>query len=156
MWSIVDRAFWPVRMLGSPSSSFFLHHAIPLPFRYLGKLSMGTMILGYDPEEGFSIFYVDNEGVRSKGKLFAVGSGSTYAYSILDAGYRSDMTVDEAKELGLRAIRHATYRDAFSGGFVNVYLVQASGWRRLARVDGGNLRLAPVSTINSSFANMRK
>ncbi len=107
--------------------------------RYLGKLSMGTMVLGYDPEEGFSIFYVDNEGVRSKGRLFAVGSGSTYAYSILDAGYRPDLSIEEAKELGLRAIRHATYRDAFSGGMVNIYLVQASGWRRLARVDGGFL-----------------
>jgi len=105
---------------------------------------MGTMVLGHDPEDGFSIYYVDNDGTRSKGKLFAVGSGSTYAYSILDAGYRADMSVEEAKELGLRAIRHATYRDAFSGGFVNIYLVQASGWRRIARVDGGFLSLPPL------------
>lgn len=102
---------------------------------------MGTMILGYDPVDKFSIYYVDNEGVRTRGNLFAVGSGSTYAYSILDAGYRPDLSIEEAKDLGLRAIRHATYRDAFSGGFVNVYLVQASGWRRLTRVDGGFLSL---------------
>lgn len=105
---------------------------------------MGTMVLGHDPQEGFSIYYVDNDGTRSKGKLFAVGSGSTYAYSILDAGYRAEMSVEEAKELGLRAIRHATYRDAFSGGFVNIYLVQASGWRRIARVDGGFLSVPPL------------
>lgn len=114
--------------------------------RFLGKLSMGTMVLGHDSQEGFSIYYVDNDGTRSKGKLFAVGSGSTYAYSILDAGYRPEMSVEEAKELGLRAIRHATYRDAFSGGFVNVYLVQASGWRRIARVDGGFLSVPPLRT----------
>lgn len=41
---------------------------------------MGTMVLGHDPREGFSIFYVDNEGVRIQGRLFAVGSGSTHAY----------------------------------------------------------------------------
>jgi hypothetical protein len=38
------------------------------------------MVMGYDDRDGFSIYYVDNEGVRSKGKRFAVGSGSTYAY----------------------------------------------------------------------------
>jgi 20S proteasome alpha/beta subunit len=48
--------------------------------RYMGKLSVGTMVMGHDEQEGFSIYYVDNEGVRTRGRLFAVGSGSTYAY----------------------------------------------------------------------------
>lgn len=55
-------------------------------FRYLGKLSVGTMVMGYDDRDGFSIYYVDNEGVRSKGKRFAVGSGSTYAYRCVAGG----------------------------------------------------------------------
>lgn len=104
---------------------------------------MGTMVLGRDAREGFSIYYVDHEGVRSRGRLFAVGSGSTHAYSILDAGYRPDMTVEEAAALGLKAIRHATYRDAFSGGFINVYHVDRQGWRRLIRVDAGYLPSSP-------------
>lgn len=58
-------------------------------FRYLGKLSVGTMVMGYDDRDGFSIYYVDNEGVRSKGKRFAVGSGSTYAYRCVAWGERS-------------------------------------------------------------------
>jgi 20S proteasome subunit beta 5 len=49
------------------------------------------------------------------------------------------MSVEEAKALGLRAIRHATYRDAFSGGFINVYLVRKDGWERIARVDSGHM-----------------
>ena len=61
--------------------------------------------------------------------------------SILDAGYRSNMTIEEAKELGLEAIRHATYRDAFSGGYINIFLVQSTGWKQLARVDSGYLEL---------------
>ena len=51
--------------------------------------------------------------------IFSVGSGSTYAYGVLDANYRYDMSVDEARELGKRAIYHATHRDAYSGGTVN-------------------------------------
>lgn len=33
--------------------------------------------------------------------------------------YRYDMTVEEAIELGKRAILHATHRDAYSGGVNN-------------------------------------
>ena len=51
--------------------------------------------------------------------MFSVGSGSTYAYGVLDSCYRYDLSVDEARELGKRAIYHATHRDAYSGGVVN-------------------------------------
>lgn len=53
-----------------------------------------------------------------KHRLFSVGSGSTYAYGVLDTGYRFDMADEDAYELGRRAIVHATHRDAFSGGMV--------------------------------------
>ena len=52
------------------------------------------------------------------GNVFSVGSGSLYAYGVLDSGYHWDMTDDEAQELGRRAIYHATHRDAYSGGIV--------------------------------------
>jgi 20S proteasome alpha/beta subunit len=31
---------------------------------------------------------------------------------------RYDMSADEAVALGIKAIRHATFRDAYSGGFI--------------------------------------
>lgn len=54
--------------------------------------------------------------------MFSVGSGSTYAYGVLDSTYDYNMSVDEARELGKRAIYHATHRDAYSGGVVNCKL----------------------------------
>ena len=48
-----------------------------------------------------------------------MGSGSVYAYGVLDSGYRWDLSVKEALELGQKAIYHATFRDAYSGGVVN-------------------------------------
>lgn len=80
-------------------------------------LSMGTMVTGWD-KTGPRLFYVDSDGSRLEGDLFAVGSGSTYAYGILDSGYRHDLNIQEAVELGRRAILQATHRDAMSGGFV--------------------------------------
>lgn len=80
---------------------------------------MGTMVAGWDEDRGPQLFYIDNEGTRLRGNLFSTGSGSTYAYGILDTNYREDLSVEEAVELGKRAIYHATHRDAMSGGIVN-------------------------------------
>lgn len=97
-------------------------------------LSMGTMIAGWD-KTGPNLFYVDSDGTRLKGQRFSVGSGSTYAYGILDSGYRWDLTPEEAIELGRRAIYHATHRDAYSGGIVNVYHIQREGWKKISSQD---------------------
>jgi 20S proteasome subunit beta 5 len=93
-------------------------------------LSMGTMIAGWDEDKGPSLYYIDSDGTRLKGSRFSVGSGATYAYGVLDNGYRKDLTVKEAVELGKRAIFHATHRDAYSGGVINVYCIQKDGWTK--------------------------
>lgn len=97
-------------------------------------LSMGTMITGWD-QTGPQLYYVDNDASRIHGDLFSVGSGSTYAYGVLDSYYRKDLTVPEAIELGKRAILHATHRDAYSGGINNVYLVTENGWQKVWSTD---------------------
>ena len=56
-------------------------------------------------------------------------SGSTYAYSVLDEGYREGMSLQEAAALARRAVRHATYRDAFSGKLVKWFAVFLVGLR---------------------------
>ena len=67
---------------------------------------------------------MDNDGKRLDGNAFSVGSGSIYAYGVLDSGYRWDLTDAEAQELGRRAIYHATHRDPYSGGIVRGEIVQ--------------------------------
>lgn len=76
------------------------------------------MVTGWD-KYGPNLYYVDNDGTRLKGDLFSVGSGSTFAYGVLDTEYRYDLSDKDAIELGRRAIYHATFRDAYSGGSVN-------------------------------------
>ncbi|GKT34937.1 Proteasome subunit beta type-5 [Aduncisulcus paluster] len=97
-------------------------------------LSVGTMVAGFDAS-GPHLYYVDNDGVRYHNDRFSVGSGSTYAYAILDQEYRYDLSVEEAVTLGRRAIYHATHRDAMSGGFINVYLMTEDGWQRYPTKD---------------------
>jgi 20S proteasome subunit beta 5 len=97
-------------------------------------LSMGTMITGWD-DTGPQLYYVDDDGTRLKGRYFSVGSGSTYAYGVLDTHYRPDLTVEEAIDLGKRAIYHATHRDAYSGGINNLYHVTKEGWVKIHAID---------------------
>jgi 20S proteasome subunit beta 5 len=112
-------------------------------------LSIGTMIMGWDASNTTTdsnsnttdtagsgaghLYYVDNSGARLKGAYFAVGSGSSFAYGILDAKYRYDLSIDEAAEVCKSAVLHAAHRDAYSGGYVNVYHISAAGIDQLSR-----------------------
>ncbi|KAF8819649.1 putative proteasome subunit beta type [Cardiosporidium cionae] len=96
-------------------------------FQYKGYgLSAGIILGGYD-YRGPQLYFLDDSCTRVKGKCFSCGSGSTYAYGILDSQYRFDLTVDEAVELGCNAIYHATHRDAGSGNTVTVYHIFEGG-----------------------------
>merc|ERR1719218_589285 len=57
-------------------------------------LSMGTMFTGSD-DSGASLYYIDNDATRLRGPLFAVGSGGTFAYGVLDTQWRYNMSLDE-------------------------------------------------------------
>ncbi|XP_062414334.1 proteasome subunit beta type-8-like [Pungitius pungitius] len=108
-----------------------------LGYRGMG-LSMGSMICGWD-KEGPGLYYVDDQGTRLSGRMFSTCCGSSYAYGVVDSGYREDMTVDEAYELGRRGIAHATHRDAYSGGAVNMYHMQQDGWIKVCKDDVSEL-----------------
>eukprot|EP00915_Cephaloidophora_sp_WS-2016_P000932 GHVH01001226.1.p1 GENE.GHVH01001226.1~~GHVH01001226.1.p1 ORF type:complete len:269 (+),score=35.64 GHVH01001226.1:157-963(+) len=100
-------------------------------FNYRGYgLSCGTMVAGWD-KSGPQLFMVDDEGTRMSGQRFSVGSGSTYAYGVLDSGYSWDLTLEQAVKLGKDSIYHATHRDGASGGMVRVYHIHENGWTNL-------------------------
>jgi len=64
-------------------------------YNYKGMgLSIGMMIAGWD-KRGPSLYYVDSEGTRTPGKVFSVGSGSVFAYGVLDSGYRWDLADED-------------------------------------------------------------
>ncbi|XP_076158126.1 proteasome subunit beta type-8 isoform X1 [Alosa pseudoharengus] len=108
-----------------------------LGYRGMG-LSMGSMICGWD-KKGPGLYYVDDNATRLSGNMFSTGCGNSYAYGVVDSGYREDMTVEEAYELGRRGIAHATHRDAYSGGVVNMYHMREDGWIKVCKEDVSEL-----------------
>jgi len=102
-------------------------------------LSMGMMIMGFEGNEKGQLYYVDNDGARleasEKKPKFSVGSGSTFAYGVLDQHWKYDLTTEEAIELGAQAIYHATHRDAYSGGLCRVYHFTKEGYKLVMHKD---------------------
>ena len=49
------------------------------------------------------------------------------------------MDVEDACELGRRAIYHATFRDAYSGGSVSIYHMRRDGWVKVSQTDVAEL-----------------
>ncbi|XP_068106349.1 proteasome subunit beta type-8 [Hyperolius riggenbachi] len=107
--------------------------------QYRGSgLCLGSMICGWD-KKGPGLYYVNENGLRLPGDRFAVGSGSSYAYGVMDSGYRYDLTPEEAYDLARRAISYATHRDGGSGGVVNMYHMKADGWVKVGQYDVSEL-----------------
>uniref|UniRef100_A0A8C6X7M3 Proteasome subunit beta n=1 Tax=Naja naja TaxID=35670 RepID=A0A8C6X7M3_NAJNA len=106
-------------------------------YRGMG-LSVGSMVCGWD-KKGPGLYYINDKGTRLKAPLFSTGSGNTFAYGILDSGHRPDLSVEEAYDLGRRAICYATHRDSYSGGVVNMYHMKEDGWIRVGQTDVSDL-----------------
>eukprot|EP00598_Pedospumella_elongata_P014225 CAMPEP_0184993880 /NCGR_PEP_ID=MMETSP1098-20130426/47245_1 /TAXON_ID=89044 /ORGANISM="Spumella elongata, Strain CCAP 955/1" /LENGTH=202 /DNA_ID=CAMNT_0027519833 /DNA_START=133 /DNA_END=738 /DNA_ORIENTATION=- len=45
------------------------------------------------------------------------------------------LSAEQAIDTAVRAVRHATYRDGYSGGYINVLVVNATGIHHIKRVD---------------------
>lgn len=144
-----DCLFWE-RQLAQWCKLYELRHGTTVPVsaaseclctwvsQYRGYgLSMGTMVSGWD-DTGKHLYYVSDDGTRLEGVIFSVGSGSTYAYGVLDSKYRYDMTTEEAVALGREAIYHATHRDCGSGGVVRVYNIVKGGWNKIIEAEDVN------------------
>ena len=91
-----------------------------------------TLIGGVD-DTGASIYSLDAAGGMIKDTFISTGSGSTFAYGVLEDRFHEDITVEEAKELALRAIKAATERDTYSGNGFLVAEVTKDGYKMLEK-----------------------
>ncbi|XP_076840086.1 proteasome subunit beta type-11b [Brachyhypopomus gauderio] len=100
-----------------------------------GRTRTGDEQITASKHTGPRLYYVCSDGLRLQGELFSVGSGSPYAYSVLDERIQWGLGVDEAVSIAREAVYRATHRDAYSGNNVDLYHVTAKGWRRRQRED---------------------
>lgn len=115
--------------------SFMLH-----PFKGT-NVCVALTLCGWDqegatsPNSGPKVIYVCSDGARLQGEVFSVGSGSPYAYGVLDGGLRWSLSKEEAISLAREAVFRATHRDAYSGNNVDLFHITSQGWIQRKRED---------------------
>ena len=51
------------------------------------------------------------------------------------------LPLNKAIEVAVKAVRHATYRDGFSGGYINVLVINATGTHHVKRIDSKTIKI---------------
>ncbi len=94
-------------------------------------LPMQALIGGFD-ETGPHVFNLDPYGSLTEENMVSTGSGSPFAYGVLESQYKEDATVDEMLPVVVKAVDSAMKRDVASGDSFDVAVIDDSGFRELS------------------------
>jgi proteasome beta subunit len=94
--------------------------------RRMMPLFAQTIIAGVD-DSGPRMFILDLLGSLIEDKYAAVGSGAQVAIGVLEAEYKDGITVEQGRQIVVRAIKSAVERDAASGNGVDILTISQTG-----------------------------
>jgi proteasome beta subunit len=128
-----------VREVEAFANLFSLETGRPISVRSAAKLVSNVLfeqrraplitqtIVGGIDEEGPSIYVLDILGSLISEKYAVVGSGTEIAMGVIEDGYKENITMEEAKDLVVRAIKSAISRDVMSGDGIDFLLITKGG-----------------------------
>jgi proteasome beta subunit len=89
------------------------------------------LFAGYDPT-GFHLYDIYPDGsISESDDYLASGSGSVFAFGVLETLYKSSLNLEEAKQLALKAVNAALQRDSASGNGVDIMLITEEGVKKI-------------------------
>ena len=94
--------------------------------RRLAPLYVQTIIVGSD-EEGPSLYTLDMGGSLIPDEYTATGTGTSTAFGVLEHEYKDTLTVKQAEEVAIKAVRAGISRDVQSGGKIHIMSVTKEG-----------------------------
>ncbi|UCH56841.1 MAG: proteasome subunit beta [Candidatus Bathyarchaeota archaeon] len=95
-------------------------------------LPLQALIGGYD-ETGPHVYNLDPFGSLTEEKVVSTGSGSPFAYGVLEDRFKEGGTVDEMLPVVVSAVDSAMKRDVASGDNFDVAVVDEDGFRELTQ-----------------------
>jgi proteasome beta subunit len=95
-----------------------------------GYFYVGLIMGGVDTTGGH-VYGVDAAGGSIRDDYVTVGSGSLFAYGVLEDHFKKDITLDGSIDLAIRALSAAMKRDAASGDGITVAVITKEGYREL-------------------------
>ena len=86
---------------------------------------------GYDTRPRLFSMAADGSVIEEE-KFYSSGSGSPFAFGVLENDYKTGLTTHDAKKLVVNAISAAVQRDIASGGDgIDVAIIDVKGFRRV-------------------------
>jgi proteasome beta subunit len=98
-------------------------------FYYVG------LILGGVDRTGGHVYSLDAAGGSIRDDYVTVGSGSLFAYGVLEDTYEKGMTMEQSIELAVRSLNAAMKRDSASGDGMAIVCISKDGYKELAEED---------------------
>jgi proteasome beta subunit len=93
-------------------------------------LPMQAIVGGFD-ETGPHIFNLDPFGSLIEDTMISTGSGSPFAYGVLEAMYKEEKTVKEMLPVVVKAIDSAMKRDVYTGDSFDIAVIDKKGFKEL-------------------------
>jgi proteasome beta subunit len=90
------------------------------------------LLLGGIDAKGAHIFSVDPAGGLMEDRYCSVGSGSTFAYGVLEEGYSRDLSASDGVDLALRGLTVAMKRDSASGDGYLCHVITAKEYHEMS------------------------
>jgi len=88
---------------------------------------VGFLFGGYD-KSGYKLYEISFDGsIMEVDDYASDGSGSSVALGVLETLYKKDLSVEEAKEIAVRALTAAMSRDVATGNGMDVIVITPSG-----------------------------
>lgn len=89
------------------------------------------LIMGGVDKTGGHVFALDAAGGSIRDDYASVGSGSMFAYGVLEDNYEKGMSADQTVELAMRSLNAAMKRDSASGDGMAVTIISKDGYKEL-------------------------
>src|SRR3989338_4939520 len=88
-------------------------------------------LLGGKDSKGYCLYDLGIDGSITEFKDYAsTGSGSVFAFGVLESSYKEGLTVEEGMKLAMKAINAAIQRDMASGGGIDILTITSKGVER--------------------------
>ena len=88
------------------------------------------LIVGVDAD-GSHVYSIDSAGGSIPDVYCATGSGSPFVYGVLEDRFKENMSVNEGKKLGVRALTAAMKRDSASGDGISMCVIDSTGFQKV-------------------------
>jgi proteasome beta subunit len=130
-----------VKLLRYEAKNYEIQHYREIKVRSLAKvLSLilysyklmplfNEVVVGGVDKKGPQIYVLDPMGSLIEDKYAALGSGGPIALGIIESMYRDDISIGDAKELAVKALKEAIERDTVSGDGIDLLIITSEGYK---------------------------